>query len=498
MCNESNLPVNIQQWLTRIEALHVAEIALGLSRLSEVAERLGLDPNPPGRQIIMVAGTNGKGSTVRAIEAVCVAQDIPCAAYTSPHLVDFGERLRFQGISSEGQQWVPFFERVERARLGVGDQLEVPLTFFEFTTLAAFLMLMQSEARVWILEIGLGGRLDAVNWLNASVAIVTRIARDHEAWLGDNLADIASEKCGIFRQGCLALWADAAAPAEVDLAVRQAAQSCGVGRFLTADEFGFGTLVDEGERDLYSDEVRASDSRGISAAEHALVFYGVDAGGQRWRLETGDTINGTPIDQSGSVIGLSAFGRLHPAAWAAALQTLALIVPDWGQLRDSVWPHCWADTRLPGRFDVLPGGQQGPACWIVDVAHNEDAMTVLIEKLKAARANHHLTRVVCVFGVLSDKPWGRMLTALQPWVSRWLLVTPETPRSVDAASLAEALGRIRPGCVETDQQTEIILPGPAALWREQVLRHVSKADVVLVCGSFFTVGPFYTDDKQSY
>lgn len=505
MHDKSQWPLPAQTWLTRIEALHPAEIELGLDRFSIVAQRLGLTPDPPdvnlhtlsgeaaisasvrgksstlahsddqekeqgkikpvhnsegARKIITVAGTNGKGSTVRALEALCLASGVTCAAYTSPHLVEFGERLRFEGQSTRADDWVPYFERVELARLGGEGVPEIPLTFFEFTTLAAFLMLFESTAQVWILEIGLGGRLDAVNWLNPTVAVVTRIALDHAQWLGSELTDIAREKCGIFRAHRPALWCDAAAEPAVAQAVYDAGASCHVSRLYDERCFGF----------------REQDG--------ALVFYGLDASGQAWTWAV-PTEDRTCASDAAHV--LSALGRMHPAAWAAALQAYALIVERaWSVVKAQVWPTCWLETRLPGRFEVVVGREGGPGLWIFDVAHNMDALLLLVDKLKSASERESLPELTCVFGVMSDKPWMQMMQHLAPWVARWLLVCPETPRSVPAKQLYAAVR-------EMGASGEVI-EAPQAQWHAKVREHVGPEDAVLVCGSFFTVGPFYANN----
>lgn len=504
-----NSPDLAAQWLTRIEAMHPSEIDLGLDRMAIVAERLGLQPDPLAhasameastaeksllshkknreseqavlhRHIITVAGTNGKGSTVRAVEALCLRAGITCAAYTSPHLADFGERLRFNGVSTKGTDWVPFFEKVEAARMGQGllqgaereglegekSHSEIALTFFEFTTLAAFLMLTESTAQVWIMEIGLGGRLDAVNWLNPTVAVVTRIAQDHEQWLGVALPDIAREKCGIFRENRPALWADADADEAVVASVKAMAQTRSVSQLYDAAHFGY------------------------RSEAGALQFYGRDVNGQAWcwstDIEVGEFV----------ATGLETLGRLHPAAWAAALQAFALIAADWADMYTRVWPQCWQQARLPGRFEVKAGEGHGPQSWIYDVAHNMDALLLLTDKLKAAQAQAGFDRVVCVFGVMADKPWQEMMRHLLPFVSRWILVAPETPRSVATEDLFSEIKKQLSDAQKAEAEV-IILRGPQTTWKRQVSATAKSGEVVLVCGSFFTVGPFYVTGHLS-
>lgn len=193
--------MNLPQWLEKIEAFHPDEIKLGIERISALANRLDL--LSLNSKIITVGGTNGKGSCVATLESCALQSNLKVGCYTSPHLLRFNERIRINGCDVDDSLIVEAFEVIENARLGLSeiDNSSLAITFFEYTTLAALLVFKKAKLDLIVLEVGLGGRLDAVNILNPDVAIVTTIARDHESWLGSDLKQIAFEKSGIFRTG---------------------------------------------------------------------------------------------------------------------------------------------------------------------------------------------------------------------------------------------------------------------------------------------------------
>ena len=196
---------SVQDWLNWLEAIHPAEIDLGLDRVLVVLRRLF--PRKPNARIITVAGTNGKGTTVATLEKLLLAAGRTTGAYTSPHLQDYNELVRLNGTDISDPVLVSAFEKVEEARG------KVSLTYFEFGTLAAFVAFADAGVEDWILEVGLGGRLDAVNVLDADFAVITSIDIDHIGFLGDNREVIGFEKAGILRPGIFAVCADAEPPA---------------------------------------------------------------------------------------------------------------------------------------------------------------------------------------------------------------------------------------------------------------------------------------------
>lgn len=191
--------MNLDQWLAKIEAFHPCEIDLGLTRVSSLA--LELDLLETSAKIITVGGTNGKGSTVATLESLALDSELSIGCYTSPHLLRFNERVRINGSDVEDQKLITAFEQIEEVRTSLSHSTNevLPITFFEFTTLVALLIFKSYDLELIVLEVGLGGRLDAVNIMNPDVAIITTIALDHQSWLGNNLESIALEKSGIFR-----------------------------------------------------------------------------------------------------------------------------------------------------------------------------------------------------------------------------------------------------------------------------------------------------------
>ncbi|MBE0489477.1 MAG: bifunctional tetrahydrofolate synthase/dihydrofolate synthase, partial [Halomonas sp.] len=192
------MPTTLEAWLARLEAAHPVGIDLGLDRVAEVARRMGLLERPIAGRVITVAGTNGKGSTVAMLEALARAHGLTTATYTSPHLIRYNERLRFDGEEADDATLMAGFAAVERARL---DGEPVSLTYFEVGTLGALWAMARQPPDLALLEVGLGGRLDAVNVIDPDVAVITTVAQDHAAFLGTDLAQIGREKAGILRAG---------------------------------------------------------------------------------------------------------------------------------------------------------------------------------------------------------------------------------------------------------------------------------------------------------
>ena len=190
------MPTGLAAWLERLESLHPAEIELGLSRVEAVARRLGcIHPRNQSPAVITVAGTNGKGSVVAVLEGLVRQTDLKMGSYTSPHILRYNERVRINGKPVTNEALIAAFEQVEAAR---GD---TPLTYFEFGTLAALQLFQSAAPDVLLLEVGLGGRLDAVNIVNPTVAVITAVDLDHQSWLGEDRESIGAEKAGVLRPG---------------------------------------------------------------------------------------------------------------------------------------------------------------------------------------------------------------------------------------------------------------------------------------------------------
>lgn len=386
MSVKENNARSLGEWLEYIGQQHPNAIELGLDRVREVAGRLG--PHKPATQVITVGGTNGKGSTVAFIESIARAAGLKVGAYTSPHLLRYNERVRIDGEEVSDEALVAAFEAVEAARLFLlpsGEGTGTPLTYFEFGTLAALWLFQQSNLDLVVLEVGLGGRLDAVNIVDPDVAVITTIDIDHTDWLGEDRESIGREKAGIARP-----WKP---------------------------------LV-LGEIDSPSSVLRHAYAIGANAIRLGSDFFHepIDQDQWRWRevgaeLELPNPVLAAPIQ------------RANAATAIAALRALDLAIPL------AAFAQGVAKASVPGRlqrFDL-----QGVPV-IVDVAHNPQAARELAQWLQA----EPVTGVThAVFAALSDKDVGGVVAALQQEVAHWHLAGLQDagPRGQQVDALATRL-----------------------------------------------------------
>jgi dihydrofolate synthase/folylpolyglutamate synthase len=362
----------LDDWLRYIERQHPQQIALGLDRVKQVLEKMKVELRCP---VITVGGTNGKGSTCAMLESILRAGGSRTGLYTSPHLVRYNERVRIAGDEAEDSLLCDGFSVVESARG------ETPLTYFEFGTLAAFWAFSRSNVETAILEVGLGGRLDAVNVVDADCAVLTSVDIDHVDYLGSDRESIGREKAGIFRAGRPAVIAEPDPP-------RSVLQASGEKLFLGKD-FGF-------------------------TAEKAQWTY--------WG----------PRGRKSGLAHPALRGEVQLRNAAAALCALdALAFP----LAMQDVRRGLAEVALPGRFQVLPGRPQV----ILDVAHNVEAAKVLAENLMVSG---YASETIAVCGMLRDKDIGGVLRELAPRVTRWHLASLPAPRGASADELAAKLGAV--------------------------------------------------------
>ncbi len=412
----------LQEWLAWQQAVHPEEIELGLARVRRVWQRLGA--RRPAPRVITVGGTNGKGSTVALLEAMLQATGLRTGCYTSPHLVAYNERIRIDGRNIDDATLIAVFERIEAAR---GD---VPLTWFEYGTLAALECMADAGIDVALLEVGLGGRLDAVNIVDADVAIVTAIGIDHVAWLGPDRDSIGREKAGIFRAGRPAIVGDPEPPT----GLLEAARACQAQLWLAGRDFGI----------------------------EGVHWFAASPGATRVRRE---------LDLPATV--LEAPGRHDNVATAlAALLALAPGLP-WQADR---YAAALADVVVPGRLQRLA---DTPAVWL-DVAHNPQAAGQLARWLDA----HPVAgRTLAVFGAMQDKDVAAIAACLGEHVAHWYCCgLPEAgERGRTAADVAQA---VRSGAVaaETSCHTDPL----AALVAARSL--AAPVDRILAFGSFHVAG----------
>ncbi len=407
-------PRLLADWLAYIERQHPRSIDMGLDRVRTVAARMGL--GRPATHVITVAGTNGKGSTVAFIEAIARAAGWSVGAYTSPHLLAYNERVRVHGVDARDDELVDGFEAVESAR---GD---TPLTYFEYGTLAALWLFQREKLDLAVLEVGLGGRLDAVNLVDADVAVITTIDLDHQEYLGSDREQIGFEKAGVAR--------------------------------------AWKPLI-LGEDDPPSSVIGHAYAIGASTwrANNDFFFEAVDDAHWRWR-EVGHAIE-LPMPQ------LLAPSQLRNAATAiAALR--ALDAP----LADAACVEGVAAARLPGRLQRL---ERDGVDIIVDVGHNPQAARELAAWLRATPIQG---RTFAVYAALADKDIVGVATVLVPQVDRWLLAGLEHvgPRGVAVTDFALRLAGTITGDCHPDVQSAL------AAARAQA----QPGDRVLVFGSFHT------------
>jgi len=360
---------SLGEWLRYIERQHPKSIALGLERVSEVFSRLKADIGCP---VITVGGTNGKGSTCAMLESILRAAGYRTGLYSSPHLLRYNERVRVAGVEATDEALAESFSAVEQARG------ELALTYFEFGTLGALQHFSREKIEVAVLEVGLGGRLDAVNIVDPDCAVLTSVGIDHVDYLGATREDIGREKAGIFRAGRPAVIAEPDPP-------RSVLQAAGEKLFLGKD---FGYQAQAGQ----------------------WTYWG--PGGRRGGLAYPALRGKVQLRNAAAAIC-----ALHAAALPVAMQDVR---------------RGLAEVEIAGRFQVLPGRPQV----ILDVAHNAQAAGVLAQNLADSG---FASETVAVCGMLRDKDIGAVLRSLAPRVTRWHLASLPAPRGAHAADIARHL-----------------------------------------------------------
>jgi dihydrofolate synthase / folylpolyglutamate synthase len=407
---------SLDDWLEYVSTQHPATIALGLDRVREVAARMGL-ARPP--VVLTVGGTNGKGSTCAMAERILLEAGYRVGLYTSPHLLRYNERVRVNGEEAADEALTGAFERVEAARGAT------PLTYFEFGTLAALDAFDEAKVEAAILEVGLGGRLDAVNIVDADVAAVVSVDLDHQAYLGTDRDSIGFEKAGIFRHGRPAIFGDSNPPARLV----EHAQAIGADLLLLGRDF----RVEAQDRQW--------DFIGRKGAHRALPMPALRG---RWQLK-------------------------NAAVAIAALDELADRLPvSLGEVKRGL-----TLVRLPGRLQALPGR---PSV-VLDVGHNPHAARALAEGLGDMG---FYKKTLGVFAMLGDKDIGGVADAMRGRIDRWFVAAANAERAAPAEKVAEILAQRGLGGV-----TRTFATVAAAL--EAARREAGPDDRIVVFGSFHTV-----------
>ena len=424
---QTAMPQTLSDWLAHCERLHPVTIALGLDRVQRVRERLGLAFEVP---VFTVAGTNGKGSTCAMLEAILLQGGYRTAVYGSPHLVHFEERLRLNGDVVQAEVLLPHFAAVEAAR---GDE---SLTYFEFTTLAILHCMAAQPLDVVILEVGLGGRLDAVNIIDADCAVITSIDLDHMDYLGPDRESIGREKAGIMRAGRPVVVSDPVPPQSV---IDHAA-ALGADLWLFGRDFNYA-----GDRQQ----------------------WGWSGRGRRYNAMAYPALRGANqlVNAAGVLAALDALRPRLSVPAQAVRNGLALV-------------------ELPGRFQVVPG----QPTLVLDVAHNPHASAVLAQNLDQMG---YFPRTHAVLGAMADKDIAGLVGPLLPLVEVWHLCDLPTPRAATAEALRAAIEQARAarpaGSAPLPAATLHVHPDPQQALAA-ALKGADPADRIAVFGSFHTVG----------
>ncbi len=383
----------LSDWLVYLETKHPKAIELGLERVAKVKQRLGLNPTFP---VIVVGGTNGKGSVCAMLESILHAAGYRVGCYTSPHLLDYNERVRIGQRQASDAELCAAFERVEQACVvpplqkmdvslqGNEEISEISLTYFEFGTLAAMQCFIDQAVEVAILEVGLGGRLDAVNVFDHDCAVVTSIDLDHMEYLGDTREQIAFEKAGIFRVGQVAVFGDR----DVPIAIRTQAQHAGAQLWCLGEQFSF------------SASAQQWNYHGVSGTRSALPYPALRGAFQLHNA-------------SAALAALDALKNKLPVSMEAVRRGLVEVV-------------------LPGRFQIVPGRPM----LILDVAHNPQAARTLAQNLADLPP---CRKTFAVFAMLKDKDMAGVARALKGQVDVWLVAGIAAPRGATATELSSVL-----------------------------------------------------------
>ncbi|WP_201588078.1 bifunctional tetrahydrofolate synthase/dihydrofolate synthase [Psychrobacter jeotgali] len=435
---DSNSPTSastLSEWLDYMQQIHVSAIDMGLSRVLPVAEQLGVVQSAKDdAYVFTVAGTNGKGSTTAVISAMCQSAGYKTALYQSPHLSVFNERVRINGEMVSDQTLIAAFNKVERARLDCG----LTLSFFEMTTLAALLIFAEADCDVWVLEVGLGGRLDVVNIIDPDMAVITNIGIDHVDWLGDNLEDIGREKAGILRKDITLIYGAAAMPNSI----QQTISSNNVTAYQVEQDFSYDVL----------DE-------------------------QTWQYSNAAVTMQLPRP----ALSLMNTANALSAVLASPLNVSVTAIE-----------QALKKVKLAGRFDYR---RLKDRHWLFDVAHNEQGVEFLLAQLlplwqqhlskqQAERSNNKNPVIKLLFSMLGDKDIDQVvqrLTQADLPITDWFIAEIDYPRAASTAQLHSVLSTY----IEAADRHEYANLAAAT---QAVIEASEPQDLIVVCGSFHTIG----------
>jgi len=411
---------NLAQWLCYLETIHSSEIDLGLSRINSVAQRLNIDFS--FAKVITVAGTNGKGTTCAFLENFLLTEDKTVAVYSSPHIEKFNERLRISRVDVEDLPLIDAFEKIEKAR---GD---ISLTYYEYTTLAAFIILMAVRPEIIILEVGLGGRLDATNIIDADIAVITTIDLDHQAFLGNTRELIGFEKAGILRSQQLAVLGDTAPTISII---------------------------------NYAKEINVQ----LKIRQQDFI---VDTSGAQWSWSYEqlvlDKLNKTNIPQDNV---------------ATALMVLHLLGI---KLTNKKVNQAIKLTKVSGRTELFKENCDV----LLDVAHNPQAARYLAQYIAHLKSKNNYQRVIAVVGMLSDKDISNTLKPMLAIIDDWFIGEVLAPRSASKADIWQQLNKNLGNNLSTNTKLLNCFDNITQAFK-MANKNSNETDLIVVFGSFYTV-----------
>lgn len=414
---------NLAIWLDYLLAIHPTEIEMGLGRVSQVADILGL--RELGKtKVITVAGTNGKGTTCAMLEKVLLLSGESVGVYSSPHMLKYNERVRVNGLDVDDQAFIDAFTAINQAR---GD---ISLSFFEFATLAGLYIFKATSLDVVLLEVGLGGRLDAINIIDADIAVITSIDLDHQEYLGNTRASVGMEKAGIFRAEKPAIVGEPDLPTTVI----ESAQACGANLYRVGHEFNYG--IDSSVEELpetwqYRGEINVIEQIPLPSL---------------------------PLPNAATV--------------------LAVLEHGWPDLDAQFIRKGIETAALSGRLEVV---SEQPLV-LLDVAHNPHAARYLVKQLLRRRPK----RLLALCGMLKDKDCSEVINILSPHVDQWAFTDLQTDRSASSCELNRLLTEHVADKKSVKADYFDTLP---AAW-QALNKEICQGDVVIVFGSFYTVAEF--------
>jgi dihydrofolate synthase/folylpolyglutamate synthase len=439
---------NLDEWLCYLETLHNTEIDLGLSRIGQVANRLNI--NFGFARVITVAGTNGKGTTCAFLENALLEESINeqalnVAVYSSPHIERFNERLRINKVDVDDQSFINAFEQIELARL------DISLSYYEFTTLAAFIILMSKKPNIIILEVGLGGRLDATNIIDADFAVVTTIDLDHQSFLGNDRETIGFEKAGVFRANQYIVIGDTDVPDSV---------------------IDYAEEVNNSVNAVFAKQARRKVK--VREKDFTLVEHDIGKNEGLWQWQYTD-INST--DTKNETVYLTGLINTHIPRDNIATALMVLTQLGVTLTTDKI-NRLIAKTKVAGRTELFINNSVDDCDVMLDVAHNPHAGRYLAKKLVELKQQNKYQRIIAVVAMLADKDISNTLQPFHDVIDDWYIAQLATLRSASVEIMAAELVNFTDSINYFDNITQAF----------KIANQKAKStDLILVFGSFYTV-----------